>query len=272
MSLNWNVYSPLSANTWTRRGVDMAPSTDSKTLLSTLRLPVLFRGTRAQLLAAFRFGKQNAPHGGDGMFCLGMENPQLVQFTDLTPHWTGDVTWVGIHSENSVGSSTRALVSTPKYSAREANFPLEVPVDGGDPITIGVAPPFAPIGTNAGGKFWRSRRLDQVPVRLMRGVIVSSVEPSAVHPDVLAAKALFPKPPAGIVANYGWVPDPVFVTWSGGNAAPNGNPGPNSNPADWFCRDFDIVDRYAPINGSPLSKAVYVISATWSYEQLRQIS
>ena len=55
MALNWNVHTPIGANSWYPLA-SAAPVTDESTLLTTVRLPIIFRGTRAQFNAAFRYG------------------------------------------------------------------------------------------------------------------------------------------------------------------------------------------------------------------------
>src|SRR4051794_30121842 len=124
MALDWNVHTPVSGNTW-HPLKDVAPSVDSKTLLATVTIPILFRGTRAQLLAAFRFGAQNCPHGGTGMFCRGIENPELVEYTDNTPHWTAMATWSGIHSQAVTGGLAYAFSLTTKYTHRQTDYPMQ---------------------------------------------------------------------------------------------------------------------------------------------------
>lgn len=277
MSLDWNVHTPMAGNTW-HPLEDAAPVIDPKSMLATLTLPVLFRGSRAQMLAAFRFGNQNSPHGGTAMFCLGPQRVGLVPFTDHSglQHWTGEVTWAGIHNQILTGGLPYAFVTVTKYASRETSFPLSVsPTGGGGPIYYSPGKPIVPNGfSNITGIPWKGRRLDHLPARTVRGVMLTSIEPYPYHPHIMVTKARFLPPLPSVVSKYAAIAalDPVYVTWEGGNVAPATPSAGSAAAAAWFCREIDTLDRYAPFNGGATATSLYSVQATFSYEQLVQAS
>lgn len=275
MPTAWNVHPKLSANSWEELA-DFAPVVDPETKVATVTLPVLFRGTRAQLLTEFKFGKQNAPHGGNGMFCLGPQDPAMVNYTEGDPHWRCNVSWAGVHSEISGSSATYAFSELPEWTTREFEVPIAIqPTGGGDTVYVAPGPPFTPNGTTGVGGLWRGRRIDHVPSRTITGVIFSSAEPTPLHPNVVALVNTFPDPPSGLLTNYGpLLADPTWVTFNGvGNQrqdAPGTPPASGQNPGAWVCRNFRINRHIAQPGAGRAAPALWFITGTWTYEQLRQ--
>lgn len=269
MPTAWNVHTGLASNS----GVflaEAAPAVDRETMTAMLTLPALFRGTRQQLNAAYRFGAQNAPQGGTGMFCLGPNEMKMVAHSQADPHWTGQITWMGIHSEV-MGSDTYAFAVLPEWTTRETQFPISfTPAAGGDTVHINYGPPFTPNSEGPAGP-WKGRRIDFVPSRRVTGVIFSNAEPSPAHPSLTALALTFPTPSSSLITNYGpLLPDPTFVTFPGQSA-----PSTNSSTAPsgkWLCRDLKIIRRVAQANSGISAPALWQVSVTYSYEQLRQPS
>ena len=275
MPVSWNVHPGLAVNAWSPLS-EFAPEVDAETMVATCTIPVLFRGTRSQLLGAFSFGLQNSPQGGAGMFCLGPKSPRQVPYTDRDPHWTAEVSWAGLHSEITGGSSTSAFAQLPEWTTRETAFPIAfTPAVGGTTIYSNYGPPFTPDGDGPAGP-WKGRRIDHVPTRTVAGVIYSSTEPTPVHPAIIPLVTAFPTPSSALMTNYApLLPDPTFVTFAGlgslAQSAPSSN-SPLTAAGEWLCRNFRINRKISQPNSGYSAPALWFISATWSYEQLRQPS
>lgn len=269
MPTAWNVHTGLAVN-GSAYLAEVPPVVDRENMIATVALPVLYRGTRQAFLNAFKFGAQNCPQGGTGMFCLGPQDVRMVPYSSADPHWTGTVTWMGVHSEVT-GSSTYAFAVLPEWTTRETSFPISfTPAGGGTETHINYGPPFTPNGEGPAGP-WKGRRIDYLPTRQVTGVIFSSAEPTPAHPSMTALVLTFPTPSSSLLTNYGpLLPDPTFVTGPG-QSAPATN-SPLSATGKWMARNFKINRRIAKANAGYAEPALWHITATYSYEQLRQPS
>lgn len=278
----WNVHTSLALNSW-EPAQERAPIFEEDTGVGSLTLPITFRGTRAQLLDKFPFGKPVNIQGGTSMFCAGFAStPSQVPYTAEDPHWDVDLKLVGIHDQipgqsGPYLSDTHALIVTAKWARRETNFPLTVqPEGGGDTIYVNPGPPIVPSGTSGNG-LWKGRRIDHLPARNLTGIIISDTEPDPLHPKITLAVNAFPDPSPNLVKDYtSLLLDPVWVTFHGlGNqlqSAP-ATPGFTGTSGGAWCNvNFDVTRRLAPPGAPTNAKAIYFIQATWTWEQLRQPS
>lgn len=286
MSLDgWNVHTPLSNNTWEPLET-AAPVMDDQSLLATVTVPVVFRGSASRLRSTFRFGAA-APTGytaygiEPGMYCLGPGNGfRLMPYTDAKPHWLGEVSWAGIASGSGaiMAGDSFAFVGSTSYAMRETTFPQRVTNDDqSQPWIPGVYPyvPNTPHPTT--GRMWNGIRLDQVPSVEVRFVMVSSVPPHPQHPAFASVYAWL-KTAVNLtaMADYSKLLTRTFVTWAGGGAgpgqnAPSSEPGSPANTGNWFMHALNPGRRIAPIGSVAGVRSIHTGTALFSYQPLRQL-
>lgn len=280
----WNVHTPLSVNTWQPLDA-VAPIIDEQTLLATVTVPVVFRGTLTQLKKAFRFGSP-APSGLEaygiepGMLCRGPSGAKMISYTEGKPHWMAEVEFVGI-SAGTGGSVNQAggicFTVTTSWARRETEFPQEARNEDGSTTWIAGGYPFTPNSPHpVTGLLWSGIRLDHVPAAEVRFVLYSAVPPHPGHPSFAVVRSALQTIPLIDVADYSKTPNRTFVTWAGGGSgpgqsAPKSEPGSPANTGQWCVANVSPTRCIAPLGSASSVKAIHVGTALFDYQPLRQI-
>lgn len=264
------IHTDLALNAWepTSEGT---PIIDPETSMSTVRIPVTFRGSRQSAVREFRFGAQNCPHGGNGMFCMGPADIQLVPNTGADPHWDIVVEWTGIHTEllAAGGSGTNYAYNVKiDWAHREKNYPEEVTTSAGSPLVVSMEYPFAPTGDSTGGNKRKSKRLDHLPTATINVAMNSPQAPNPAHPYIKTILALLPTKFPGVIQDYTGLTEPTWVTWAD-RPAPKAITGVPANPANWFIRQIQTARRISTA-ASLGTNALHVFTITATLEQLLQ--
>lgn len=264
------VHTDLALGAWQATS-DGAPIIDPETNLATVRIPVTFRGSREAAIQKFRFGAQNCPHGGAGMFCLGPSDIQLIPNSGGDPHWDLMVEWTGIHSHLTAAAGANANYAYNvkiDWSHRVKTYPEEIPITGGDPVVVSPAYPFAPSGTGTGGAPRKSKHFDHLPTATINVVMNSPTAPHPGHPYLRAILALLPTSFPGVIQDYTGLTDPTWVTWVN-RPSPRTLTGKPANPANWFPGQIQIARRISTAAASG-ANALHVFTVTATLEQLLQ--
>lgn len=266
------IHTDLALGAW-QATTDAAPLRDRATGLATVRIPIVFRGSRAQAVQTFRHGAQNCPHGGSGMFCAGPADIQLIPNTGTDPHWDMNVEWIGLHSQFLADGGTSAGLAYDvhiDWSHREKNYPEEIPVEGGSPVVFTPEYPFAPSGTSTGGNKRKAKHYDHLPTATITVVMVHAQPPSPSHPLIKLILSKLPKNWPGIIQDYTGLTEPVWVTWAS-RPSPKTVSGKVNNSNDWFIRNIQNTDRVSA-TAYPGANAVHVCTVTATLEPLLQPS
>lgn len=266
------IHTDLALNAW-QETTEVAPVRDTATGIATVRLPVVFRGSRLEALRAFPYGAQNCPQGGQGMFCLGPSDIQLIPYTGANPHWDMMVEWQGIHSQltPTVGASTSLAYDVKiDWTHREKEYPEEITTPSGDPLRFSPDYPHAPSGTSTGGALRKSKRFDHLPTATITVVMKDATPPHPAHPRVKQILSTLPKTWPGVMYDYKGLTEPIWVTWRD-RPAPKSVASGVTNSADWFIRQIANQSRISGNSGTG-SMALHVFTITATLEQLLQPS
>lgn len=194
---------------------------DPENLFVSREQEILFRGTEAQLIAAFRAGT-SSPSGGSRMLCAGITEATLAEGTATDPHWECRVKWTGLHtayrdtSDASTADSTFQYRILCEWSHTQTQLPIESKInDGSDTYFTYADGDFVtneinPI-TNA---YTRTNLYNFVPSLQIVGVIDSgSVFPvSPATPKIQALITLLNTthaPPSSLIQDWDNLPDPM---------------------------------------------------------------
>lgn len=270
----WNVHPRLATNASALVGRTPAPVFDESTSLCTLEASYLFRGTREAAVAAFSFGKQNCPSGGQGMFSLGPSSIEMVDFTGDDPHWDIKARWVGLHSDFSgpvFSLSNTAYTFMLDYPSRSTEFPITTRKsdDSGNRIQVapsGAAPNF-PVNPKT-GQPWKARVKDWLPVLNVTAVIKDTRAPHPLHPKVLAILQAIQSTTYDDTANdYSDIDDPVWVSWKGFSAPANVVGGTWPKKSKWF----PTISAARRIPASSGGESVFAFTINAPLEQQVQV-
>lgn len=135
----------------------------------TASMEVLFRGTQAQLNAAFALGALNMPESeGAAMYCLGSLGATQARFG----HIWATIGWKGFKD------GEKAIVKSFTATSRDVDFPLQ----SGN-VTVGLASP-AGESTYVNGEFRRARATEIIAGLQQSGVSIGAPDkpPAPVKP------------------------------------------------------------------------------------------
>jgi hypothetical protein len=275
----WNVHTPMGANTWYPLAT-VEPSVDEQTLLASITLPVVFRGSRAQLQAAFKYGTPAAAalstYGVPaGMFCLGPSNARQIDYTEAKQHWLLDVTWVGVANASGNAGNLMAFAGLVEWTRRETAFPQQIQNDDGTISWLAAGPPYTPSSPHPVTlKSWPGRRLDFVPVVNVRFVMVSALPPYPSHPAFMPVLPWLKSIPLADLADYSRLPTRTFVTWKGGFGGGQSALATESafpaNAGQWCMASITNQRRITPLSNYASTSSVWTGTAVIDYQPLRQ--
>lgn len=200
---------------------------DQDGLFATRKQEVVFRGSEAALITAFKVGNPFTTQGLSfseaqaRMLCTGPESIRLVDYTGSDPHWDVSVGWVGFHKSYQ-GSANSFYRVDDEFMTAETMFPKEGSVGtlgdgaGHGSYTAIIGPPYAPLVSFAGNPS-RARVVTYVPVKKVHGVIFTTTPLSPWHSEIIAIIQKFKASPPLKIHNW-------LATIPGANSPPVPDP------------------------------------------------
>lgn len=217
------IHTTLSANSYEVLA-DTGAVRDPENLFVTRSRRILFRGTEAQLIAAFPLGAATSPSGGTRMLCAGPGEINLCEGAAADPHWETEVRWLGIHA-----SYKRTLAQDPgnadsdfsyrllyNWARTETQLPIETKEDDGvTPYMVYADTSMVNNVLNSLGGYQRVNAINFVPMIQVIGVI-NSEGAFPISPNTPKLKALIAllnstqKPPDALIQSWDALPAPML--------------------------------------------------------------